>query len=99
MTNDAIFVGRGDLLSQLSKLYSERKHVLVTGPAGIGKTVLLRQACAHLQLLVCEESRSLGRICDDLERQAGLRDRKQKIVERKRAVEETAQKFSRRAPR
>jgi hypothetical protein len=83
MTNNAPFVGRAKLLLQLNKLYSERKHVLITGPGGIGKTALLRQTCAHLQFLVCEESRSLGRICDDFERQAGFRDRKQKIVERK----------------
>jgi hypothetical protein len=83
MTNSALFVGRGKLLSQLNKLYSERKHVLITGPAGIGKTALLRQACAHLQFLLCEESRSLGRICDDLERQVSLRNRKLKLVQRK----------------
>jgi ATP/maltotriose-dependent transcriptional regulator MalT len=72
MTNRALFVGRAKLLSQLTKLYSERKHVLITGPAGIGKTALLRQACSRLHFLTCEQSTNLSRICDDLERQAGF---------------------------
>jgi hypothetical protein len=83
MTNNGLFVGRGKLLSRLNELYSERKHVLITGPAGIGKTALLRQACLHLQFLVCEESISLGRICEELELQASLRHRKLKLVDRK----------------
>jgi hypothetical protein len=83
MTNSALFVGRAKLLSQLEKLYSERKHVLITGPAGIGKTALLQQACSHLQFLTCEQSTNLSRICDDLERQVDFRDHSLKIVERK----------------
>jgi hypothetical protein len=82
-TNSGLFVGREKLLLQLEKLYREGKHVLITGPAGIGKTALLRQTCAHLRFLVCEESTSLGRICDELEAQAGFRDRQQKVVQRK----------------
>jgi hypothetical protein len=94
MTNSALFVGRGKLLSRLNKLYIERKHVLITGPAGIGKTALLRQACSHLQFLTCEQSTNLSRICDDLERQADFRDHNLKIVERKNRVLAYASQWS-----
>jgi hypothetical protein len=83
MSNSALFVGRGKLVSQLNQLYRERKHVLITGPTGSGKTELLRQACRHLQFLLCEESVHLTGICDALERQFGLTNGGRKVVERK----------------
>jgi hypothetical protein len=94
MTNSALFVGRAKLLSQLNQLYSERKHVLITGPAGIGKTAILKQACSRIQFLTCEQSTNLSRICDDLERQSGFRDHNLKIVERKNRLLAYARQWS-----
>ena len=64
-------------------LYAQRKHVLVVGIEGIGKTALLRQVSHRCPMLVCEETSSLRRICDSLERQLGWNHYKLNVVERK----------------
>jgi hypothetical protein len=94
MTNSPLFVGRTKLLSLLSKLYSERKHVLITGPAGIGKTALVRQASLHLQFLTCEQSTNLSQICNDLERRTDFRHHNLKILERKNRLLACASQWS-----
>jgi putative ribosome biogenesis GTPase RsgA len=35
------FVGRKKELAQLQRLHAERKHALILGPAGVGKTTLV----------------------------------------------------------
>src|SRR5439155_2476922 len=75
--------GRGKEIDQLLSLYASRKHVLIVGPAGIGKTALLRQARRHCPLLLCEETSSLRRICGSVERQLGWSHHKLDVIERK----------------
>ena len=83
MNEGKLFVGRRKELAKLQKAYSNKGHVLITGEAGIGKTALLRQARVYFPLLLCEETSSLGRICEDFERQFGWSLRKLNVIERK----------------
>jgi hypothetical protein len=83
MNKSLAFFGRGPLLETLLILYAQRKHVLIVGIAGIGKTALLRQISHSCPMLVCEETPSLRRICDSLERQLGWKHYKLNVVERK----------------
>ena len=47
MNKSLAFFGRQELLENLLVLYAQRKHVLVVGIEGIGKTALLRLFCAR----------------------------------------------------
>lgn len=58
---------RDQLLEELRRLHSEQKNVLLVGPGGIGKTALLRTLSETLPLTICDETSSLGRICECLE--------------------------------
>jgi len=83
MNKSLAFFGRQELIENLCVLYAQRKHVLLVGDAGIGKTALLRQVNQSCPMLLCEESSSLRRICDSLERQLGWTHYKLNVVERK----------------
>ena len=83
MNKTLAFFGREKELRQLARLYAERRHVLIVGPPGIGKTALLRQVRQHCPMLLCEETSSLRRICDGIERQLGWRHYKMNVIERK----------------
>jgi hypothetical protein len=83
MNKSFAFFGREKEIEQLRTLHALRKHVLIVGPAGIGKTALLRQIRQHCPLLVCEETSSLRRICDSIERQLGRTHYKINVIERK----------------
>jgi hypothetical protein len=83
MNESFAFFGRQELIEKLRRLYAERKHVLIVGAEGIGKTALLRQVNQSCPILLCEESSSLRRICDSLECQLGWADYKLNVVERK----------------
>jgi hypothetical protein len=83
MNDSGVFVGRARETVQLRRLYVQRKHVLIVGPAGIGKTALLRQVSQTCPLSLCEETSSLRRICDSMERQLGSNHSKLNIVETK----------------
>jgi hypothetical protein len=83
MNKSLAFFGRQALIEYLCTLYAQRKHVLVVGTEGMGKTALLRQINHSCPMLLCEETSSLRRICDSLERQLGWPHYKLNVVERK----------------
>jgi hypothetical protein len=83
MNKSLAFFGRRALIENLCVLYAQRKHILVVGTEGMGKTALLRQINHSCPMLLCEETSSLPRICDSLERQLGWTHYKLNIVERK----------------
>jgi len=77
------FVGRGKEVARLKQLCAQRKHVLILGPAGVGKSALLFHLREQLPLLLCPHSEHLGEICDSLERELGLSAADLKLVQRK----------------
>jgi hypothetical protein len=77
------FVGREKEIGRLRQCHRNRCHLLIVGPAGIGKTALVRRAQQDWPLLLCEEPSSLRRICESLERQLGWTHRNMTVVERK----------------
>jgi hypothetical protein len=83
MNKSLAFFGRQGLIDSLRELFAQRKHVLIVGTEGIGKTALLRQITHSCPMLLCEETSSLQRICDSLERQLGWTHYKLNVVERK----------------
>ena len=83
MNKSLAFFGREKEVDRLRSLYALRENVLIVGMAGIGKTALLRQVRQHCPLLVCEDSSSLRRICDSVERQLGWAHYKLDVIERK----------------
>lgn len=83
MNKSLAFVGRENEITVLEMLHAQRKHALIVGPPGIGKTALLREAHQQFPLLLCEETPSLRRICDCLERELGWAHRKMNVIERK----------------
>ena len=80
---DRSFVGRKKEIEQLRRSYAARLHVLIVGPAGIGKTALFREMRHYFPFLLCEETSSLRRICESLERQLGWAHRNMNVFERK----------------
>jgi ATP-dependent protease Clp ATPase subunit len=48
-------------------LHCRHENVLLVGPAGIGKTTLLRTLSETAPLTICDDTSSLGRLCDCLE--------------------------------
>jgi AAA ATPase domain len=83
MNKSFAFFGREKEIEQLRSLHAVGNHVLIVGPAGIGKTALLQQIRQRLSLLVCEDTSSLRRVCDSLERQLGWTHNKRNVIERK----------------
>jgi predicted ATPase len=83
MNDSRSLVGRQKEVEQLRRSCAERRQILLVGPAGVGKTALIRHAQQYCPLLLCEETSSLRRICESLERQLGWTHRKMNVVERK----------------
>jgi len=86
MNRSLSFYGREKEVEQLRELYADYRNVLVVGPAGIGKTALMRHVRQKCPLLLCEETSSLRRICDGLERDLGWRHYKLNVIERKKRL-------------
>jgi hypothetical protein len=74
---------RKALVKRLCSLYSERKHVLLVGASGIGKTRTLLEVSMLLPLQICPETSCLGQICTGLERHLGWNHEPGRVVERK----------------
>jgi predicted ATPase len=77
------FVGRETELARLKRLHAQRRHVLLLGPAGAGKSALLQQLAQHLPLLICPESARLTEIFSALEQPLGLEAAGLPLVRRK----------------
>ena len=79
-------MGRRKEVARLKQLHAQRKHVLILGPAGVGKSALLAHLRGQLPLLLSPHSEHLGEICDSLERELGLSAAELKLVKRKQRV-------------
>jgi len=82
------FVGRQKEMARLCEVHAERKHALILGPAGVGKSALVGQARERLSLLVSARSAHLGEICEGLEPQLGLEPAGLRLLQRKQRVRE-----------
>lgn len=80
------FVGRRKEAARLADLHAQRKHVLILGPAGVGKSALVAHLRGQLPLLWCPRSAHLGEICDALEAELGLKSEDLKLVQRKQRL-------------
>jgi energy-coupling factor transporter ATP-binding protein EcfA2 len=74
---------RDQLLQELRRLHGQQENVLLVGPPGIGKTTLLRTLSETLPLTICDETSSLGRLCDCLENRMHWSHEKFGIIVRK----------------
>ena len=86
MNKSLSFYGREKEVEQLRQLYADHRNALIVGPPGIGKTALMRHLRQTCPLLLCEETSSLRRICDGLERDLGWRHYKLNVIERKKRL-------------
>ena len=77
------FVGRRKEIAQLQRLHAQRKHALILGAAGVGKTELIRHVACRLPVLVCPQPARLSEICSVLEQQLDLDAADLKLVQRK----------------
>ena len=80
------FVGRRKEAAQLQRLHAQHKHVLILGPAGVGKTALVEHLRESLHLRVCPASERLSEICEALEREFDLKAGDLHLVRRKNRV-------------
>lgn len=80
------FVGRRKELAHLQQLHAQRKHALILGPEGVGKTPLVNHLKEKLGLLVCPHSKHLGEICESLEAALGLDTEVLRLPQRKQRL-------------
>jgi len=76
-------VGRGREIERLRQLHKQRRHVLILGQEGVGKSALVARLRESLNLRVCLASERLGEICEALERELDLETGDLHIVQRK----------------
>jgi AAA ATPase domain len=82
------FVGRQKEMARLRQLHAQRRHVLLLGPTGVGKSALVGQLREPLSLLVSAASGHLGQLCEGLEPQLGLDPARLTLLARKRRLRE-----------
>lgn len=66
------FIGREREMARLRQLHKQRRHVLILGAEGTGKSALVEQLREPLELRVCPAFLRLGEICENLEREFHL---------------------------
>jgi len=77
------FVGREKEIGWLRQLHKQRKHVLIFGPEGVGKSALIAHLRESFRLRVCPASERLSEICEALEREFDLEAGELHLVRRK----------------
>jgi len=80
------FVARTKEITLLQRLHAQRKHVLILGAEGIGKSALVARLRLSLRLCVCPASERLSEICEALERELGLDAGELHLIARKNRV-------------
>ena len=83
------FVGRKKETAQLQRLHAQRKHALILGPAGVGKSALVAHLRKRQPLVLCSQSETLGRICEHLETELNLPAPHLPVVRRKNRLIKT----------
>ncbi len=86
MNNSIPFIGREKEIARLRQLHKERRHVLILGAEGVGKSALVAHLRKSLRLRVCPASQRLSEICDALERDLGLETGELHLIARKNRV-------------
>jgi len=76
------FIGRDPLLGRLGALYRGGRHVLLVGPADVGKSLLVEEFSRHHPLLVAPRCGCLGDLLETLEPAAGLERGELKLAAR-----------------
>ncbi len=66
------FVGREKEIGRLRQLHKQRRHVLILGPEGVGKSALVAHLRESLRLHVCPASERFSEICETLGAELGL---------------------------
>jgi DNA polymerase III delta prime subunit len=66
------FIGRKTLLSRLGRLYRANRHVLVFGPPGVGKTMLISELIRTHPVLFSSTCNCMGDLLAALEPAAGF---------------------------
>ena len=84
--NESAFVGREKQFVALRDFHATRRHVLIVGPEGVGKSALVRYMRQFFPILLCEETSSIRRICEGFERQLGWTHTEMNVVERKNRI-------------
>ncbi|HTV76598.1 MAG TPA: AAA family ATPase, partial [Candidatus Baltobacteraceae bacterium] len=80
------FVGRARETALLQRLHAQRKHVLILGAEGAGKSALVAHLRKSLRLRVCPVSERLSEICEALERELSLEAGELHLIARKNRV-------------
>jgi len=80
------FVAREREIARVCELHAQHKHVLIQGPAGVGKSALVGRVREQLGLLVSPRSVCFGEICGSLEPELGLGGGGLRLLQRKRRV-------------
>ncbi len=80
------FVGREKEIARLRQLDKQRRHVLILGAKGIGKSALVEHLRESFDLRVCPISERLSEICESLEHSLDAETSNLELVKRKNRV-------------
>ena len=77
------FIGRERDTERLRKLYAARKHALIFGLPGVGKTALVQRMSGLVSLLVSAPSDTMRHLCENLEAELHLASKEERLPKRK----------------